>query len=129
MSSTRLRLHVEKQCYPLCLQNDRYLLATSIVCHDLGHHARLYDSTGGTLAVISSLLSHILSLPFPPLPSSFQIESPTSVGPFGIPLYSYHEIPSFLKGNPYITDGYRAHLPPDLCVKRYRVTTSKVFFG
>ncbi|XP_043911673.1 progestin and adipoQ receptor family member 3-like isoform X5 [Protopterus annectens] len=35
----------------------------------------------------------------------------------GIRLYSYEEIPTFLKGNPYITDGYRAYLPSSLCIK------------
>ena len=43
---------------------------------------------------------------------------PSSVASFGIPLYHYKAIPSFLQGNPYITDGYRAHLTPKLCVKR-----------
>ncbi len=37
---------------------------------------------------------------------------------FGIPLYTYHDLPSFLKGNPYITDGYRVHLDAEMCVKR-----------
>ena len=45
-------------------------------------------------------------------------ENPTKIASFGIPLYSYTAIPSFLQGNPYITDGYRAHLSPKLCVKR-----------
>lgn len=45
-------------------------------------------------------------------------EAPTAVAGFGIPLYSYRAIPSFLQGNPDITDGYRAHLSPKLCVKR-----------
>ena len=45
-------------------------------------------------------------------------ESPTKIASFGIPLYPYAAVPSFLKGNPYITDGYRAHLSPKLCVKR-----------
>lgn len=45
-------------------------------------------------------------------------EAPTTVAAFGIPLYSYRAIPSFLQGNPYITDGYRAYLSPKLCVKR-----------
>lgn len=43
---------------------------------------------------------------------------PSELAAFGIPLYTYHEIPAFLKGNPYITAGYRAHLDPQLCVKR-----------
>ena len=46
-------------------------------------------------------------------------EAPTYIAAFGIPLYSYRSVPSFLQGNPYITDGYRAHLSPKLCVKRY----------
>lgn len=38
--------------------------------------------------------------------------------PRGIRLYTYEQIPVFLKENPYITDGYRAHLPSKLCLKR-----------
>ena len=45
-------------------------------------------------------------------------ENPTKIAAFGIPLYSYTAVPNFLQGNPYITDGYRAHLSPKLCVKR-----------
>ncbi|KAL7847905.1 hypothetical protein AOLI_G00226230 [Acnodon oligacanthus] len=37
--------------------------------------------------------------------------------PRGIRLYTYEQIPLFLKENPYITDGYRAHLPSKLCLK------------
>ncbi|XP_072448318.1 progestin and adipoQ receptor family member 3a isoform X1 [Chiloscyllium punctatum] len=37
--------------------------------------------------------------------------------PRGIRLYTYEQIPSFLKDNPYITDGYRAYLPSKLCLK------------
>lgn len=44
---------------------------------------------------------------------------PTKIAGFGIPLYPYPAIPPFLQGNPNITDGYRAHLSPKLCVKRY----------
>ncbi|XP_072352332.1 progestin and adipoQ receptor family member 3a isoform X4 [Scyliorhinus torazame] len=39
--------------------------------------------------------------------------------PRGIRLYTYEQIPSFLKENPYITDGYRAYLPSKLCLKRW----------
>lgn len=39
--------------------------------------------------------------------------------PRGIRLYTYEQIPSFLKDNPYITDGYRAYLPSKLCLKRW----------
>ncbi|XP_039557903.1 progestin and adipoQ receptor family member 3 isoform X2 [Passer montanus] len=37
--------------------------------------------------------------------------------PRGIRLYTYEQIPVFLKDNPYITDGYRAYLPSRLCIK------------
>ncbi|XP_022622311.1 progestin and adipoQ receptor family member 3-like isoform X2 [Seriola dumerili] len=37
--------------------------------------------------------------------------------PQRIRLYTYEQIPLFLKENPYITDGYRAHLPSKLCLK------------
>ncbi|XP_048461220.1 progestin and adipoQ receptor family member 3a isoform X2 [Rhincodon typus] len=46
--------------------------------------------------------------------------------PRGIRLYTYEQIPSFLKDNPYITDGYRAYLPSKLCLKSlgiYDMTT------
>ncbi|MEQ2186939.1 Progestin and adipoQ receptor member 3, partial [Goodea atripinnis] len=38
--------------------------------------------------------------------------------PHRIRLYTYEQIPRFLKENPYITDGYRAHLTSKLCLKR-----------
>lgn len=38
--------------------------------------------------------------------------------PRGIRLYTYEQIPTFLRENPYITDGYRAYLPSRLCIKR-----------
>ena len=37
----------------------------------------------------------------------------------GIPLYHYQDLPPFLQGNPYITSGYRAYLPTEMCIKRY----------
>ncbi|MEQ2231235.1 Progestin and adipoQ receptor member 3, partial [Ilyodon furcidens] len=37
--------------------------------------------------------------------------------PHRIRLYTYEQIPRFLKENPYITDGYRAHLTSKLCLK------------
>nr|XP_047930453.1 progestin and adipoQ receptor family member 3 isoform X2 [Anser cygnoides] len=37
--------------------------------------------------------------------------------PRDIRLYTYEQIPVFLKDNPYITDGYRAYLPARLCLK------------
>ncbi|XP_078127608.1 progestin and adipoQ receptor family member 3-like isoform X2 [Sander vitreus] len=37
--------------------------------------------------------------------------------PQRIRLYTYEQIPLFLKENPYITDGYRAHLPSKLCLR------------
>ena len=33
-------------------------------------------------------------------------------------LYTYSEVPTFLKGNPFITHGYRLYLPTGLCFKR-----------
>lgn len=41
--------------------------------------------------------------------------------PQRIRLYTYEQIPLFLKENPYITDGYRAHLPSKLCIRRWDV--------
>ena len=35
-----------------------------------------------------------------------------------IQLYRYHEIPSFLQGNPFIIKGYRSLLPFSLCFQR-----------
>ncbi|XP_065903323.1 progestin and adipoQ receptor family member 3-like isoform X2 [Dysidea avara] len=40
-------------------------------------------------------------------------------GKNGIPLYHYHDLPLFLRGNPYITSGYRAYLPTDMCIKSF----------
>ncbi|XP_024154761.1 progestin and adipoQ receptor family member 3 isoform X2 [Oryzias melastigma] len=37
--------------------------------------------------------------------------------PQRIRLYTYEQAPLFLRENPYITDGYRAHLPSKLCLK------------
>lgn len=42
--------------------------------------------------------------------------------PQRIRLYTYDQIPLFLKENPYITDGYRAHLPSRLCLRRWKKT-------
>ena len=39
-----------------------------------------------------------------------------SVG--AVRLYAYSEVPGFLKGNPFITHGYRLYLPTGLCFKR-----------
>ena len=36
-----------------------------------------------------------------------------------IQLYEYYEIPYFLRGNPYITSGYRMYLSNEMCLKRY----------
>ena len=36
----------------------------------------------------------------------------------GLKLYEYHEIPYFLRGNPYITSGYRVYLSYAMCLKR-----------
>ncbi|XP_057177547.1 progestin and adipoQ receptor family member 3b isoform X2 [Triplophysa rosa] len=45
--------------------------------------------------------------------------------PRGIRLYTYEQIPVFLKENPYITDGYRAHLPSMLCLKSMFVLSNE----
>ncbi|XP_046717388.1 progestin and adipoQ receptor family member 3b isoform X2 [Silurus meridionalis] len=45
--------------------------------------------------------------------------------PRGIRLYTYEQIPVFLKENPYITDGYRAHLPSRLCLKSIFVLSNE----
>lgn len=37
--------------------------------------------------------------------------------PEEIKLFRYSEIPDFLKGNPWVIDGYRVFLPFGLCVK------------
>ena len=44
--------------------------------------------------------------------SAFLLESKV------IKLYDYHDIPYFLRGNPYITSGYRAFLSFRMCIKR-----------
>ena len=35
-----------------------------------------------------------------------------------IQLFKYQEVPIFLKGNPYVVNGYRCMLPFSLCCKR-----------
>lgn len=37
---------------------------------------------------------------------------------FGIPLYTYHQVPTFLKWNPGIKEGYRVGLPMGMCFRR-----------
>ncbi|KAH3862539.1 progestin and adipoQ receptor family member 3-like isoform X2 [Dreissena polymorpha] len=39
------------------------------------------------------------------------------IGEADIKLHAYQEIPEFLQGNPYVTDGYRVSLPFTLCLK------------
>lgn len=39
--------------------------------------------------------------------------------PQEIRLLEYSEIPDFLKGNPWVINGYRAFLPFGLCLKRF----------
>ena len=36
----------------------------------------------------------------------------------GITLYKYHEIPDFLRDNPYVVQGYRVALPFSTCFQR-----------
>ena len=59
--------------------------------------------------------------------SSFQIDerglTTDSKSPFlleskVVKLYDYHDVPYFLRGNPYITSGYRAFLSVRMCIKR-----------
>ena len=59
--------------------------------------------------------------------SSFQIDerglTTDSKSPFLleskiVKLYDYHDVPYFLRGNPYITSGYRAFLSVRMCIKR-----------
>ncbi|XP_003382442.1 PREDICTED: progestin and adipoQ receptor family member 3-like [Amphimedon queenslandica] len=40
-----------------------------------------------------------------------------SISRYGVPLYNYQQIPPYLKGNPYIFGGYRAHIPIGLCMR------------
>ncbi|KAL4240114.1 Progestin and adipoQ receptor member 3 [Mactra antiquata] len=42
-----------------------------------------------------------------------------------IPLYDYKEIPEFLKGNPFVTNGYRVSLPFTLCLKSMFIWTNE----
>ncbi|XP_031572377.1 progestin and adipoQ receptor family member 3-like [Actinia tenebrosa] len=46
-----------------------------------------------------------------------EIEDPQPIPDKAIKLYEYHEIPYFLRGNAYITDGYRAYLNSKWCIK------------
>lgn len=59
--------------------------------------------------------------------SSFQIDerglTTDSKSPFlleskVVKLFDYHDVPYFLRGNPYITSGYRAFLSVRMCIKR-----------
>lgn len=43
-----------------------------------------------------------------------------------IPLFGYSDVPEFLKGNPYVTSGYRVSLPFSLCLKRYSIFFSNL---
>lgn len=47
------------------------------------------------------------------------------LSPRGIRLYTYEQVPCFLKGNPYITDGYRAYLPSRLCLKSLFIVSNE----
>ncbi|KAM9539523.1 progestin and adipoQ receptor family member 3-like isoform 1-T2 [Salvelinus alpinus] len=45
--------------------------------------------------------------------------------PRGIRLYTFEQIPLFMKENPYITDGYRARLQSKLCLKSIFVLSNE----
>ncbi|XP_041955968.1 progestin and adipoQ receptor family member 3a [Alosa pseudoharengus] len=45
--------------------------------------------------------------------------------PRGIRLYTYEQIPGFLRENPYITDGYRAYLTSRLCIKSLLILSNE----
>ncbi|XP_077944584.1 progestin and adipoQ receptor family member 3 isoform X4 [Gasterosteus aculeatus] len=45
--------------------------------------------------------------------------------PQRIRLYTYEQIPLFLKENPFITGGYRAHLPSKLCLRSIFMLTNE----
>lgn len=38
---------------------------------------------------------------------------------FSIALLRYDDAPEFLRGNPFVVDGYRTTLPFTLCIRRY----------
>lgn len=42
-------------------------------------------------------------------------------------LYHYNELPNFLRGNPFITSGYRVYLPTRLCLKSMFSLTNETF--
>ena len=46
-----------------------------------------------------------------------------------IPLFGYSDVPEFLKGNPYVTSGYRVSLPFSLCLKRYSIFLNLNWWG
>lgn len=46
------------------------------------------------------------------------IEDPYKTQEKTLKLYDYHEVPYFLRGNVFITDGYRAYLSYKWCWKR-----------
>lgn len=74
-------------------------------------------------------LEQISSFKFINEMSSFQIDlnergfTTDSKSPFlleskVVKLYDYHDVPYFLRGNPYVTSGYRAFLSIRMCLKR-----------
>ena len=73
------------------------------------------------------LLEKISSLKIINGMSSFEIDerglTTDSKSPFlleskVVKVYDYHDVPYFLRGNPYITSGYRAFLSVRMCIKR-----------
>lgn len=51
--------------------------------------------------------------------SPFPLESKT------VALYDYHDVPYFLRGNPYVTSGYRAFLSFRMCIKSLFVLSNE----
>uniref|UniRef100_A0A3Q3DSI3 Progestin and adipoQ receptor family member IIIb n=1 Tax=Hippocampus comes TaxID=109280 RepID=A0A3Q3DSI3_HIPCM len=45
--------------------------------------------------------------------------------PQKIKLYTFEQLPMYLRENPYITDGYRAHLPSKLCLRSIFVLSNE----
>lgn len=53
------------------------------------------------------------------------LESPFLPDSMVVKLYDYHDVPYFLRGNPYVTSGYRAFLSFRMCVKSLFVMSNE----